>query len=56
MKKNLNKFKTETITSHSGKNPEENYGIPAPPLYRKLIEIKTGNIRTEEMELLLLSH
>ena len=34
MKKNLNKFKTETITSHSGKNPAENYGIPAPPLYR----------------------
>ena len=34
MKKNLNKFKTETITSHSGKNPQENYGIPAPPLYR----------------------
>ena len=34
MKKNPNKFKTETITSHSGKNPDENYGIPAPPLYR----------------------
>ena len=34
MKKNPNKFKTETITSHSGKNPDENHGIPAPPLYR----------------------
>ena len=29
--KNLN---TETLTSHVGKNPEENHGIPSPPIYR----------------------
>ena len=34
MKKNLKNYNTETITSHSGKNPSENHGIPAPPLYR----------------------
>ena len=34
MKKNIRKFKVETLTSHSGKKPNENYGIPAPPLYR----------------------
>ena len=32
--KDLKKFNTETITGHSGKNPTENHGIPAPPLYR----------------------
>ena len=31
MKKNLKNYNTETITSHSGKNPTENHGIPAPP-------------------------
>ena len=34
MKKGFKSFKVETLTSHSGKNPDENYGIPAPPLYR----------------------
>jgi len=34
MMKDLKKFNTETITGHSGKNPAENHGIPAPPLYR----------------------
>ena len=34
MKKNTRKFKVETLTSHSGKKPHENHGIPAPPLYR----------------------
>ena len=34
MKKNLRKSKIETLTAHSGKNPSENHGIPAPPLYR----------------------
>jgi len=34
MKNTLRNFKTETLTSHSGKNPDENHGIPAPPLYR----------------------
>ena len=34
MKKNHTNFKTETLLSHSGKNPLENHGIPAPPLYR----------------------
>ena len=34
MKKKLKNYNTETITSHSGKNPIENHGIPAPPLYR----------------------
>ena len=29
--KNLN---TQTLTSHVGKNPEENHGIPSPPIYR----------------------
>ena len=32
--KDLKKFNTETITGHLGKNPTENHGIPAPPLYR----------------------
>jgi len=31
LNKNLN---TETLTSHVGKNPEENHGIPSPPIYR----------------------
>ena len=34
MKKNLKKINVETLTSHLGKNPDENHGIPAPPLYR----------------------
>ena len=34
MKKNLRKSNIETLTAHSGKNPSENHGIPAPPLYR----------------------
>jgi cystathionine beta-lyase len=34
MKKGFKSFKIETLTSHSGKNPDENFGIPAPPLYR----------------------
>ena len=34
MKKNLGKSNVETLTAHSGKNPSENHGIPAPPLYR----------------------
>ena len=34
MKKRLENFKTETLTSHLGKNADENHGIPAPPLYR----------------------
>ena len=34
MNKDLKKFKIETLTAHSGKNPSENHGIPAPPLYR----------------------
>ena len=34
MKKNRKNYNIETITSHSGKNPSENHGIPAPPLYR----------------------
>ena len=34
MKKNLRKLNIETLTAHSGKNPSENHGIPAPPLYR----------------------
>ena len=34
MKKNLKNFGIETVTSHSGKNPTANHGIPAPPLYR----------------------
>ena len=34
MKKNIKKFKVETLTSHSGKKPHKNHGIPAPPLYR----------------------
>ena len=34
MKKNLRKSYIETLTAHSGKNPSENHGIPAPPLYR----------------------
>lgn len=34
MKKNLKKSNIETLTAHSGKNPSENHGIPAPPLYR----------------------
>ena len=34
MKKRLENFKTDTLTSHLGKNPDENHGIPAPPLYR----------------------
>jgi len=32
--KDFKKFNTETVTGHSGKNPTENHGIPAPPLYR----------------------
>ena len=28
------KLNTETLTSHVGKNPEENHGIPSPPIYR----------------------
>ena len=31
LNKNLN---TETLTSHVGKKPEENHGIPSPPIYR----------------------
>ena len=34
MKKNFRKLNIETLTAHSGKNPSENHGIPAPPLYR----------------------
>ena len=34
MNKDLRKFNVETLTTHSGKNPSENHGIPAPPLYR----------------------
>ena len=34
MKKNFRKSNIETLTAHSGKNPSENHGIPAPPLYR----------------------
>jgi len=34
MKKNLKNSNIETLTAHSGKNPSENHGIPAPPLYR----------------------
>ena len=34
MKKNNKNFKTETLTSHVGKNPDDNHGIPAPALYR----------------------
>ena len=47
MKKNLKNFNTETITSHSGKNPTENYGIPAPPLYRTstILSPKMDNYR-----------
>ena len=33
--KNKNKtFKIETLVAHLGKNPEENHGIPSPPVYR----------------------
>ena len=28
------KLSINTLTAHTGKNPSENYGIPAPPLYR----------------------
>ncbi len=34
MNKNLKKFNIDTLSSHAGKNPFENHGIPAPPLYR----------------------
>ena len=34
MMKNFKEFNTETVTGHSGKNPTENHGIPAPPIYR----------------------
>jgi cystathionine beta-lyase len=27
-------FKIETLAAHLGKNPEENHGIPSPPVYR----------------------
>ena len=47
MKKNLKNYNTETITSHSGKNPTENHGIPAPPLYRTstILSPKMDNYR-----------
>ena len=47
MKKNLKNYNTETITSHSGKNPSENHGIPAPPLYRTstILSPKMDNYR-----------
>ena len=34
MNKDLNKYNIDTLTAHTGKNPSENHGIPAPPLYR----------------------
>ena len=45
--KNLKNYNTETITSHSGKNPSENHGIPAPPLYRTstILSPKMDNYR-----------
>ena len=39
--KNLN---IETLTAHVGKNPEENHGIPSPPVYR------TSTILNKTME------
>ena len=47
MKKKLKNYNTETITSHSGKNPIENHGIPAPPLYRTstILSPKMDNYR-----------
>ena len=34
MAKNLNKLNMDTLISHLGKDPDQNHGIPAPPLYR----------------------
>ena len=34
MNKDLKKYNLNTLTAHTGKNPSENHGIPAPPLYR----------------------
>ena len=34
MAKNFQKINTDTLIAHSGKNPIENHGIPAPPVYR----------------------
>ena len=34
MKNKNNKFKVETLAAHLGKNPDENHGIPSPPVYR----------------------
>ena len=28
------KLSTQTLIAHTGKNAHENFGIPAPPLYR----------------------
>ena len=49
MIKDLKKFKIETITGHSGKNPTENHGIPAPPLYRTST-ILSSNMKNIEIE------
>ena len=34
MTKNFKYFDKDTLISHVGKNPKDNYGIPAPPVYR----------------------
>jgi cysteine-S-conjugate beta-lyase len=34
MAKNFNKLNTDTLIAHLGKDPDQNHGIPAPPLYR----------------------
>jgi len=31
MAKDFDKLSTDTLIAHSGKNPIENHGIPAPP-------------------------
>ena len=44
MKQEDKKLHVETITSHVGKNPHENHGIPSPPVYR------TSTILNKTME------
>ena len=34
MAKNFNKLNTDTLIAHLGKDPDQNHGIPTPPLYR----------------------